>query len=158
MNYFSKKQWFLAWLTDSTIALSIAGVTQAQEQPYQGQSKPLPRNHPDARLDPNLLNVPPMPEPSQERSLSQPLPRNHPDARLDPNLLNVPPMPEPQENISPTVFSNEIPAREISYDISTGSIQIGGIGPIQHNTSPSMSSPNLGADFNIEPEPNADSQ
>ena len=126
MNYFSKKQWFLAWLTGSTIALSIAGVTQAQEQPYQGQSKPLPRNHPDARLDPNLLNVPPM--------------------------------PEPQENISPTVFSNEIPAREISYDISTGSIQIGGIGPIQHNTSPSMSSPNLGADFNIEPEPNADSQ
>jgi hypothetical protein len=128
MNYFSKKQWFLAWLTGSTIALLIAGVTQAQKQPQQ------------------------------ERSLSQPLPRNHPDARLDPNLLNVPPMPEPQENISPTVFSSEIPTREISYDISTGSIQIGEIGPIQHNTSPSMSSPNLGADFNIEPEPNADSQ
>lgn len=66
----NKKQWVLTGITGASIILSFAGVTHAQNQLGQDQPLlgPLQPNDPAAKLDPRLLNVPPMSMPEEGSS------------------------------------------------------------------------------------------
>lgn len=149
------KQWVLPLTIGTIIILSLAGVTQAfpQAEPAQPRFGPLPSNDPGAQLDPNLMNVPAMPEQKTDSSPKFPLSPNDPAAKLNPNLMNVPAMPEQKTDSSPKLPSTQSPVKEISHNLRTGSTQVGENKPVKpDSTSASVSPPNIGANSNVEPE------
>lgn len=119
----TKQQWVLSWIAGASIVLSLAGVTHAQNQP-----------------DPNQV-------------LSEPLSQQDPRAKLDSSLLNVPAMPMPVEGSSPTVISSQSSAREVGYDLKTGSSQLGPLRSLNLVPSENFSLSNLGGNASIKPEP-----
>lgn len=150
MNYFINKLWILPLVARASISLFLLVITQVLPQGglAQPRSTPLSPNHPDAKLDPNLRNVPAMPEQNTETSGRYPLAPDHPDAKLDPNLMNVPAMPErttgPSE-IRPT----QTPDQEVNYDSRTGTSGVGDPKPVKPSVKPTnVNEPNLGTGSN----------
>ncbi|HEY9638769.1 MAG TPA: hypothetical protein V6D14_35625 [Coleofasciculaceae cyanobacterium] len=156
MRYLSNKRWFLPLITGASLIVSWAGVTQAlpPSQRVQPVSSPLSPNNPAAKLDPNLVNVPAMPEPKSDNRRTFPLSPNDPDAKLDPNLINVPAIPEPTTDNTSTSDRNSTVGTGISYDVRTGSTQVDAKRSVRRSgTSTQVSPPSIGADSNISSEP-----
>ncbi len=160
MKYLIKKRWVLPLITGASLIVTLAGVTQAFPRPQRVQpvSGSLSANDPTTKLDPNLVNVPAMPEPKSDTTRTFPLPPEHPDAKLDPSLVNVQAIPEPANDHTPTdrTSSPATDATEVIYDVGTGSIRRGRAvsRPMRRSgNSTQVSPPNTGADSKISPEP-----
>jgi hypothetical protein len=74
MSYFISKLGILPLVAVASISLFLVVMTQVLPQRglTQPSSTPLSPNHPDAKLDPNLRNVPAMPERATDRSEIRP--------------------------------------------------------------------------------------
>lgn len=157
MKYLIKKRWILPLITGASLIVTLAGVTQAlpRSQRVQPVSGSLSANDPATKLDPNLVNVPAMPEPKSDTARTFPLPPDHPDAKLDPSLVNVQAIPEPANDHTSTdrTSSPATDATEVIYDVGTGSTRRGVRQPIRRSgNSTQVSPPNTGADSKISPE------
>ncbi|HEY9739539.1 MAG TPA: hypothetical protein V6C90_03520 [Coleofasciculaceae cyanobacterium] len=158
MKYLSNKRWVLPLITGASLIVSLAGVTQAlpRSQRVQPTSGVLSPNDPAAKLDPNLVNVPAMPEPKTDSSQSFPLSPDDPAAKLDPSLVNIPAIPERTTDNASTIDRTSSPATdatEVIYDVGTGSIRRGVRQPMRRSgNSTQVSPPYTGADSKISPE------
>ena len=113
-------------------------MTHALPQP-QVPSAPLSPTDPAAKLDQNLLKVPSMPEAKQNSPKKYPLSPDDPAAKLDESLLNVPPIPEGKIDSSSTSENSQSTSKVESYDVETGTVQIGESKPVN----PSSKSPQV---------------
>lgn len=140
MNYSISKLLILPLIVGASISLFLMVMSQASPQGGLAQPRPttLSPNHPDTKLDPNLRNVPAMPEQTTDSSQRYPLSPNDPDAKLDPDLMNVPAMPE-QTTKPPEIPPTQTPDQEVNYDSHTGTTGVG-------KTRIVKPSPNRGAD------------
>ena len=150
MNYSISKLLILPLIAGAAISLFFVVMTQVLPQSglAQPRSTPLSPNHPDAKLDPNLRNVPAMPEQNTDSSQRYPLSPNDPDAKLDPGLVKVPAMPEQTTKPSGT-RPTQTPDQEVNYDSRTGITGVGETIPVKPSPQPTgVNSPNRGADSN----------
>lgn len=148
MNYSINKLWILPLVAGVSISLFLVVMTQTPPQRglAQPRSTPLSPNHPDAKLDHNLINVPAMPEQNTDTSQHYPLSPNDPDAKLDPSLINVPAMPE-QTTQPSRILPTQTPDQEVNYDPRTGTTGVGETSPVKPSPQPTnLNSPNQGAD------------
>jgi hypothetical protein len=155
MKYLNKR-WVLPLITGASLIVSLAGVTQAlpPSQRVQPVSSPLSPNDPAAKLDPNLVNVPAMPESKSDNFRTFPLSPDDPAAKLDPSLVNVPVIPERTTDDASASNHNNSPSTEIGYDVRTGSTHVGANRPVRRSSSSTqVSPPNTGANSVISPEP-----
>ena len=146
MHYSISKLWILPLVAGASISLFFVVTTQVPPQSTLAQpsSTPLAPNHPDAKLDPNLRNVPAMPEQNTD-SQRYPLSPNDPDAKLDPNLVNVPAMPERTTERS-EIHPTQTPDQEVNYDSRTGRSGVGQTKPVKPSLEPTeVNSPNPGS-------------
>jgi hypothetical protein len=146
MNYSISKLLILSLIAGASISLFLVVMTQALPQGglAQPRSTPLSPNHPDAKLDPNLSNVPAMPEQNTDSSQRYPLAPNDPDAKLDPSLMNVPAMPE-QTTKPSEIRPTQTPDQEVNYDSRTGTTGVGETRPVKPSPQPTgVNSPNQG--------------
>jgi hypothetical protein len=146
MNYFISKPWIFPLVAGASISLFLVFITQVLPQGGLAQpgSTPLSPNHPDAKLDPNLVNVPAMPEQNTNTTQRYPLAPDHPDAKLDPNLVNVPAMPE-RTTETPESSPTQTPDQEVNYDSRTGTSGVGETKPVKPPVKPTeVNAPNSG--------------
>lgn len=109
----NKKQFVLSAVVFTSYILALVGMTQALPKPQ----------------------VP-----------SVPLSPNDPAAKLDPSLLNVPPIPEGKIDTSSTSENSQSTSKVESYDIETGTVQVGESKPVNPSSkSPQVSPPFRGA-------------
>lgn len=149
MNYSINKWWLLPLVAGASLSLFLVVMTQTPPQGglAQPRSTPLSPNHPDAKLDPNLGNVPAMPEQNADSPQRYPLAPNDPDAKLDPSLINVPAMPE-QTTKPSGIRPTQTPDQEVNYDSRSGTTGVGETKPVKPSPQPrEVNSPNRGADY-----------
>ncbi len=154
MKYLSEKQWLLTLYSGVFMSLSVTTVAQALESQVeiaQAVSSPISPNNPVSKIDRKLPKVFPMTEAKTENASKFPLPPNDPAAQLDPSLLHVPPMPEPKAD-GVTTTDTQTPRQEVSYDVKTGSVQVGATKPVTSDSTPRMMSPYVGSDSRVIPE------
>jgi len=147
MHYSINKFWILLLVAGASLSLFLVFMTQAQPEGGLAQSRttPLSPNHPDAKLDPNLGNVSPMPEQNTDSSQRYPLAPNDPDAQLDPSLINVPAMPE--QSTPSEIRPTQTPEQEVNYNPRTGTTGVGETRAVKPSPQPSgVNEPNRGAD------------
>lgn len=146
MNYSINKLWILPIIIGTSLSLFLVVTTQTPPQSGLAQrSTPLSPNDSDTKLDPNLINVPAMPEQNTDSSQRYPLSPNDPDAKLDPNLINAPAMPE-QTTEPSRIRPTQTPDQEVNYDPRTGATGVGET-TVKPSPQPSgVNEPNRGAD------------
>ncbi|MES1023147.1 hypothetical protein ABN584_09630 [Gloeocapsa sp. BRSZ] len=107
MKFLSTQAWLFTPLAGLFIVLFFAGKLHAQQQSQINNllPRPLPPNHPDAQLDPSLLNVPPMPEPQQDshRIFRTEVPNEEIGYDIDTNSIHINPIQSIQHPSSPRV-------------------------------------------------------
>ncbi|MDF5714501.1 MAG: hypothetical protein PUP93_11575 [Rhizonema sp. NSF051] len=154
MKYLSKKQWLLTLCSGAFMSLSVTTVAQALEPQVeiaQAVSSPISPNNLVSKIDRKLPKVFPMTEAKTETASKFPLPPNDPAAQLDPSLLHVPPIPERKVDRVTTADTQTL-RKEVSYDVKTGSVQVGATKPITSNSTLRMMSPYVGSDSRVIPE------
>ncbi|MBW4597331.1 MAG: hypothetical protein KME46_31665 [Brasilonema angustatum HA4187-MV1] len=154
MKYLNKKQWLLTLYSGVFMSLSLTTVAQALEPQVeiaQVVSSPISPNKPVSKLDRKLPKIFPMAEAKTQSASKFPLPPDDPAAQLDPSLLHVPPKPEPKAD-GVTTTDTQTPRQEVSYDVKTGSVQVGATKPVTSNSTPRMMTPYVGGDSRVIPE------
>ncbi|MFB8787929.1 MAG: hypothetical protein U7123_03590 [Potamolinea sp.] len=148
MKYLLKKQWLLPSIAGVSLILSVVGMMQVVAQPNPGNpfATPLSPDDPAAKLDQNLLKVPPMSEAKQNSPKKYPLSPDDPAAKLDESLLNVPPIPEGKIDSSSRSENSQSTSKVESYDVETGTVEVSESKPVKPSSkSPQASPPFRGA-------------